>query len=69
MKLNHGIAVAIAALPLTALPALVADYCITQTGIVSGTYVGKDFTPPKAGDCKAAKKDVVPTTSSAGTIP
>jgi len=40
-----------AVLVFAAAPAFAADYCISQSGVVSSTYVGKNFTPPKAGEC------------------
>jgi len=39
-------------LPFAAAPAFAADYCISQSGAISSIYVGKDFTPPKEGECK-----------------
>jgi hypothetical protein len=41
-----------AALAFASAPAFAADYCINLSGPVSSTYVGKDFTPPNAGQCK-----------------
>jgi hypothetical protein len=39
-------------LVFTVAPALAADYCINLSGAVSTIYVGKEFTPPNAGECK-----------------
>jgi hypothetical protein len=35
------------------MPARADDYCITLTGSVQATYVGKAFAPPTAGNCQA----------------
>jgi hypothetical protein len=38
---------------ISSVPAWGTDYCITLSGAASSTYVGKAFSLPSAGDCKA----------------
>jgi len=51
-KLSDLIPLTLPVLGFSSAPAFAADYCIHLSGAVTSVYVGKDFTPPNAGECK-----------------